>query len=103
MSRLAQELPQIVSRIWALNIVDCLGGKSSANVMRKCVFSLVKHTILVHMFWGFWLSEFFFGGGSGKILLLGLAFLVKMYRDLGFVIRVASQKMFSALDFKIAF
>lgn len=102
MSRLAQELPQIVSWIWTLNTVDCLGGKSSAKVMRECVFSLVKHTILFHMFWGFWLSEFFLGG-SGNMLLLGLAFLVKMYRDLGFVIRVASQRMFSALDFKIAF
>jgi len=40
MSRLVQELPQIISLIWTLNTVDCLGGKSSAKVMR-CVFSPV--------------------------------------------------------------
>lgn len=53
MYRLVQELPQIVFWIWALNTVGCLGGKSSAKVMRKCVFSLVKHIIFFHMFWGF--------------------------------------------------
>lgn len=57
MSRLVQELPQIISWIWILNTVDCRGGKSSAKVRRRCVFCPVKNIILFHMFWGFQLSE----------------------------------------------
>lgn len=40
MSRLVQELPQIPSRMWSLNTGDCLGGKSSAKVMKRCVLGL---------------------------------------------------------------
>lgn len=45
MSRLVQELPQIISWIWALNTGACLGGKCSAKTMRRCMFSPVNNII----------------------------------------------------------
>lgn len=88
MSRLVQELPQIISWIWALNTGACLGGKSSAKTMRRCIFSPVNN-IIPHILRLSAVQQL------KKKFSLRLAFLVKMYQDPGFVIRLASQKIFS--------
>lgn len=84
MSRLVQELPQTPSRMWPLNTGDCLGGKSSAKVMKRYLLGHPPVRKLKKGYFSHW-------------------YFLKVYQDPAFVIRVACQKAFLAVDFKQGF